>query len=359
MTWHDLCDDPLGTGDTNCVANPPDVPAQSSTTVQQLGSSTATQIHNAAHQVVTSATPGDVVHDFVTVTGQSGKPNPTGNVLVERFANTGCTGTAANSTTVPLDASGQADATGFSVTVSDPIAFRATYLGDGTYAGSTGACEPLMAPDANIQLTPQNATNLVNTLHPLTCHINVGDGIAFANAPAGTTCTGSLQSGPGSFVGSNQCTTVGTTGECQLTITSAVTGTTTVRATTTLSVGGAVLTRTTGDAHAGDSQDATKNWVDVTAVQVASLHAVEKAAGVVVRWRMGSEVGVLGYNVYRERKGARIRLTRALIPARGSLAGRTYSYLDRSAPRARRGLRYWLQVVETDGSRAWKAVRVP
>ena len=50
LTWHDLCDDPLGTGDTNCVANPPDVSAQSSTTVQQLGSSTATQIHNAAHR---------------------------------------------------------------------------------------------------------------------------------------------------------------------------------------------------------------------------------------------------------------------------------------------------------------------
>jgi hypothetical protein len=362
LTWHDLCDDPLGTGATNCVANPPDVSAQSSTTVQQLGSSTATQIHNAAHQVVTSAAPGDVVHDFVSVTGQSGKPNPTGNVLVERFANTGCSGTAANSTTVPLDASGQADATGFSVTVSEPIAFRATYLGDGTYAGSTGACEPLMVPDANIQLTPQNATNLVNTLHPLTCHINVGDGIAFTNAPAGTVCTASLLNSQGavaSFVGSNQCTTVLTTGSCQVVIQSSTAGTTAVHATTAVSVGGFVVTRATGDGHSGDSPDATKNWVTVTAVQVASLRATQRPAGVLIRWRMGSEAGVLGYNVYRERKGARIRLTRALVPARGGLAGRTYSYLDRSAPRARRGLRYWLQVVENDGSRVWKAVRVP
>jgi hypothetical protein len=219
-----------------------------------------------------------------------------------------------------------------------------------------------MVPDANIQLTPQNATNLVNTLHPLTCHINVGDGITFANAPAGTACTASLQNSKGavaSFVGSNQCTTVLATGSCQLVIQSSTTGTTTVRGTTTVTVGGVVLTRTTGDGHAGDSPDASKNWVLVTAVQVASLRATQRPAGVLIRWRMGSEAGVLGYNVYRERKGAKIRLTRASVPARGSVSGRSYSYLDRSAPRVRRGVRYWLQVVETDGSRVWKAVRVP
>ena len=126
LTWHDLCDDPLGTGDTNCVANPPDATAQSQTTVQQLASSTATQIHNAAHQVVTSAAPGDVVHDFVTVTGQAGSPSPSGNVTIELFSNTGCTGTAANSSTVVLDGSGQVDAIGFSMTVTAPMAFRAT-----------------------------------------------------------------------------------------------------------------------------------------------------------------------------------------------------------------------------------------
>ena len=242
LTWHDLCDDPLGTGDTNCVANPPDATAQSSTTVQQLGSATSTQIHNPSHQVVTSASAGDVVHDFVSVTGQSGKPNPTGNVTVEWFSNGGCTGAAATSTTVVLDSSGQADATGLTSTVTSSGAFRATYLGDGTYAGSTGACETLFVP---------------------------------------------------------------------------------------------------------------------TAVRVASLQASRKPAGVLLRWRMASEVGVLGYNVYRERKGVRIRLTRAIMLARGGLAGRSYSYLDRSAPRARRGVRYWLRVVETDGSRVWKAVRAP
>jgi hypothetical protein len=51
-----------------------------------------------------------------------------------------------------------------------------------------------------------------------------------------------------------------------VTITSATTGTTVVRGTTTVSVGGVSLTRTTGDAHVGDSADASKNWGDVTNV---------------------------------------------------------------------------------------------
>jgi hypothetical protein len=591
LTWHDLCDDPAGTGNTNCVMSPPDASAEGSTTVQQLSSTTATEIHNAAHQVVTTVEVGTTVHDFVTVTGQPGSPFPSGNVTIEWFGNSTCTDPAAASTTVALAANGLVDATSFlqAPLTAGLFAFRATYLGDAMYAGSVGLCETLkvvdaniqLAPlnarnrvgtnhaltchinvnagsggftsapagtvcigviqsgpgsfvgpnqcttvgttgscqltitssvtgtttvqatttlavggvalaratgdgrvgdsanaqkqwvtvnagitiapnatnevgqphtftvtvlvdtggglqpvgsglpcnvtltpanganpnpsgpfnlttnangqcsvtftsptagtvtgnasstvnalqvstdgnppdsgpavktfvDANIQLAPLNATNLVNTQHVLICHVNVNTGTGgFANAPAGTTCTGSILSGPGSFVGSNQCAPVGSTGDCQLTITSAVTGTTTVRATTTLTVGGVALTRATGDAHAGDSADATKTWVEVTAVQIASLQASRRPAGVLVRWRMGSEVGVLGYNVYRERRGARIRLNRAVIAARGSLSSRSYSYLDRSAPRARRGLRYWLQVVGTDGSRVWKAVRVP
>jgi len=93
-----------------------------------------------------------------------------------------------------------------------------------------------------------------------------------------------------------------------------------------------------------------------TAVQVVSLKAIRRPAGVVVRWWMGSEVGVLGYSVYRERKGARIRLNRAIVPARSGVGGKSYSYLDRAAPRAH-GLRYWLQIVNADGSRLWKVAR--
>src|SRR5260370_591594 len=38
--------------------------------------------------------------------------------------------------------------------------------------------------DANIQISPTNASNAVGTAHVLTGHVNVNDGTGFVNAPA-------------------------------------------------------------------------------------------------------------------------------------------------------------------------------
>ena len=96
------------------------------------------------------------------------------------FLNGTCTPAAAvNSGSVgPLDAAGQFDATGFAFTVNTAgqRAFQAHYEGDATYAGSTGACEPLTVVDANIQITPATATNRVGDTHTFTAHVNVNDG---------------------------------------------------------------------------------------------------------------------------------------------------------------------------------------
>src|SRR6185436_12288548 len=82
---------------------------------------------------------------------------------------------------------------------------------------------------------------------------------------SGTAIGFTIVSGPGSFVGGvNSCATVGTTGSCTVQITSATTGTTVVRATTDVNVGGLTLHRATADGKAGDSADATKNWGDDT-----------------------------------------------------------------------------------------------
>src|SRR5262249_36051008 len=109
--------------------------------------------------------------------------------------------------------------------------------------------------DANIQINPQNATNQVGSNHVLTVHVNVNAGLGggYVNAPAGTLVTGTIVSGPGSFVGGNTCTTIGATGDCQLTITSSTTGTTVVKAATDVVVGGVSLHRETGDGLPGDS----------------------------------------------------------------------------------------------------------
>src|SRR3954453_18035914 len=72
LGWHDLCDDPLATGNSNCNANPPNVGAASLSLINQLSSTTAPAIHNEAQQTVTSDPVGTSVQDFVTVTGQAG-----------------------------------------------------------------------------------------------------------------------------------------------------------------------------------------------------------------------------------------------------------------------------------------------
>jgi len=92
------------------------------------------------------------------------------------------------------------------------------------------------------------------------------------------------------------------------------------------------------------------------AVTVVSFTAHRAGKGVPLRWRTGTEVNELGFNIYRQRNGHRVRVNRRLIPAlsvtRGSVAGGAYSHVDRRAPR-HAALRYWLQEVETSGHRAW------
>jgi uncharacterized repeat protein (TIGR01451 family) len=134
---------------------------------------------------------------------------------------------------------------------------------DGTGDNSSDAEKTFV--DANIQIAPPSANNAVATRHNVTGHVNINVGSALGNAPEGTTISFSIVSGPGSFVdGANTCTTIGTTGSCGVQITSPTPGTTVVRATTDVGVAGLTLHRATGDANAGDSPDASKNWGDVT-----------------------------------------------------------------------------------------------
>src|SRR5262249_23465992 len=68
--------------------------------------------------------------------------------------------------------------------------------------------------------------------------------------------TFSIQSGPGTL-SPTSCTTTSGTGSCTVTLTSNTAGTTVINASTTVTVGGVVLTRTT-DGMNGNSGPATK-----------------------------------------------------------------------------------------------------
>jgi hypothetical protein len=87
-----------------------------------------------------------------------------------------------------------------------------------------------------------------------------------------------------------------------------------------------------------------------TAVQMRRVTAARSGKNVRLRWRTASEAGTIGFNVFRERAGARIRASQKLIPASGRVSGGSYSWLDR---RPGKTSRYWLQSVGSDGSRSW------
>ena len=92
---------------------------------------------------------------------------------------------------------------------------------------------------------------------------------------------------------------------------------------------------------------------------VASFTAADKDRGDLIQWRTAVEVKARGFNVYRERKGHRVRATSRLVPSRGTSAhGASYSFFDNAGPRHGE-LRYWLQVVKQDGRRVWYGVVVP
>ncbi len=93
-----------------------------------------------------------------------------------------------------------------------------------------------------------------------------------------------------------------------------------------------------------------------TAVTVRSFVAARTQGGVALRWRTGTGVESLGFNVYRQVGTHRVRLNRTLISAGTSIRGAGYSWLDRRVVRGQS--RYWLQAVSVSGSRSWTASAV-
>ena len=101
-----------------------------------------------------------------------------------------------------------------------------------------------------------------------------------------------------------------------------------------------------------NSASATETPQPPTAVTFASAGATRTARGVLVRWRTGTEADLLGFQVYRSRGHSWKRLTRSLIPAKGSVSGASYRFLDRTARRGV-GYRYRIKALNRDGTTSW------
>lgn len=94
-----------------------------------------------------------------------------------------------------------------------------------------------------------------------------------------------------------------------------------------------------------------------TNVAITSFTATTSSRrGVTLRWRAASEFGALGYNVWRFARRKGVKVNRTLIAAKPAkrTGGATYRLLDRSVTRGV-AYTYRLQVVKTNGTRAWAA----
>jgi uncharacterized repeat protein (TIGR01451 family) len=95
-----------------------------------------------------------------------------------------------------------------------------------------------------------------------------------------------------------------------------------------------------------------------TQITLEKFVAVSSGGQVLLSWKTGWELKNLGFNIYREENGQRVRLNPSLIAGsalimRGGLPkhrARSYAWIDRSQGEAKP--QYWLEDVETDGTRS-------
>ena len=104
-----------------------------------LGAVLTTDVHNASHSVISSALVGDLVHASVEVDG-NGTPALTGAVTFSTYNNVSCSGTAVNTETVVLNASGLADMTSSTALTAEGLSFLVHYNGDTNYPAAEGDC---------------------------------------------------------------------------------------------------------------------------------------------------------------------------------------------------------------------------
>jgi hypothetical protein len=112
-----------------------------------------------------------------------------------------------------------------------------------------------------------------------------------------------------------------------------------------------------GDDCAGDVGSISGGWtLDIAtqpvAVTMAGVSARTVKSGVLLRWRTGTEVDLLGFHVYRSRGNSWRRVTHSLILAKGAVSGASYRVLDRTAKRAA-SYRYRIKAVDRDGTASW------
>jgi len=193
------------------------------------------------------------------------------------------------------------------------------------------------------------------------------------NGPASATNVTVTDTLPSTVTYESSTTTQGTCSEAGGTVTCQLgtmlnAGTATITVVTLPTASGIVTNTATVTADQADSNTAnnTSTWSEtVTAPTKVSLvsfsaHAASGKTGaneVVLTWKTGGESHNLGFNVYREQDGNRVRMNPSIIAGSGLLmtgalpkhAGRSYAWIDPAATSA--GAAYWLEDIGVDGTR--------
>jgi hypothetical protein len=161
----------------------------------------------------------------------------------------------------------------FSFTVSGQTITRTT--GDSVSGDSPNAVKTWV--DAFITLQLEHTPDPVGSVENVTAGVMTNDGGGAGYVPADNALVhlNIVDPSVGNFVPSGTSTTCTTdaTGQCVVQITSDVIGTTTVHASTTVTVVGVSLTRATGDGISLDQQDVVKTWTPITPTQKTTQSA--------------------------------------------------------------------------------------
>ena len=82
-----------------------------------------------------------------------------------------------------------------------------------------------------------------------------------------------------------------------------------------------------------------------TDVEIVSLQATDNCPGTLIAWQTAYEIDTLGFNVYQELGGQRVRLNADLLPAMGISRPGGYSYQFTDATSADPSRTYWVEEV--------------
>jgi len=224
------------------------------------------------------------------------------------------------------------------------------------------------ANSADMAITKIGSPNPVTQGTPLTYTLSVVN-----NGPASATNATVTDTLPSTLTYLSSTTTQGSCSEAGGTVTCllgtmANAGTATITILTLPTSAGQISNTANVTADQTDSNLAnnTSTWLETvispTSVRLQSFSAhfgTDKngATRALLTWKTGGEAHNLGFNVYRELNGNRVRMNPSLIAGSALLmngalskhSGRSYAWIDPSAPTA--GTSYWLEDVDVNGTR--------